>query len=84
VKRYRTPLDLQVLEFMEVQKQFFVAQLYNLPTQPFAREESKISSKKIRQLPLERCPVPSLAAFGSRLQRVVRLLNYLLTILVKS
>jgi hypothetical protein len=34
VKRYRTPLDLQVLEFVEVPKEFFVARLYNLPAQP--------------------------------------------------
>jgi hypothetical protein len=52
-------LDLQVLEFVKVRKQFFVAQLYNLPAQPLARKESEIRSKKIRPLPLERCPVSS-------------------------
>jgi hypothetical protein len=108
VKRYRTPLDLQGLEFVEVWKQFFIVrvgealgheggiadgplrgptgiataqpgiwirleqdpilalphlrvQLHNLPAQPLAREESKIRSKKIRHLPLERCRVRSLA-----------------------
>ena len=60
VKRYRTLLDLQILQFVEARKQFFVAQLYNLPTQPLAREESKIRSKKIRHFPLERCQVLSL------------------------
>jgi len=59
VKRYQTPLGLQVLEFVEVRKQFFVAQLHKLTAQPLAREESKFTSKKIRQLPLEGRPVPS-------------------------
>jgi hypothetical protein len=49
-----------VLEFVEVRKEFFVAQLYNLPAQPLTREESKIRSKKIRRSPLERCRVRSL------------------------
>ena len=53
-------MDLQVLEFVEVRTQFFLAQLYNLPAQPLAREESKIRSKKFIQLPFERCPVLSL------------------------
>ena len=32
--------------------------LHKLPAQNLACEESKISSKEIKQLPLERCPVP--------------------------
>ena len=57
VKRYATPLDLQVLEFVEVRKQFLAARLYNLPAQPLACEELKT-----RQFPLEKCPLPSLEA----------------------
>lgn len=32
--------------------------LHNLPARNLACEESKLSSKEIRQLPLERCPLP--------------------------
>ena len=60
VKRYRPPWHLQVLEFVEVRKQFFVAQLHNLPAQLLAREELRIRSTKIKQLPFETCPIPSL------------------------
>ena len=42
-----------------MRKEFFVARLYNLPAQLLACEESKIRSKKIRQLSLEGYPVPS-------------------------
>jgi len=35
-------------------------QLHKLPARNLACEESKISSKEIKQLPLERCPVPFL------------------------
>ena len=66
VKRYRPPWHLQVLEFVEVRKQFFVAQPHNFPAQPLAREESKIRFKKIKQLLLESCPVPSLGTFSVR------------------
>ena len=66
VKRYQPPWDLRVIEFAKVPKQFFVARLHNLPTQPLARKESKIRFKKIKQLLLESGPVPSLGTFSVR------------------
>jgi len=46
VKRYRTPWDLQVLEFVEVRKQFFVSQLYNLPSPSLAKNRKSGPNKK--------------------------------------
>jgi hypothetical protein len=81
-------LALQVLEIVEARKQFFVAQLYNLPAKTLAREEYKIGSKKIRPLPLERRPVSSLVpgfqivTFGTlkKRRRIVMLNTWAMTL----